>query len=72
MKSTWLTVHSGGAGRVQFKGAKKSPSEGQDMDDLVVNAVKEVLKENNNVKYMTAHTSGSDKYQENFNSIWEE
>ena len=44
MKSMWLTCQDGGAGCVQFQSAKKRPTEGKDLNDLVVNAVKEDLK----------------------------
>ena len=46
MKSTWSTVHSGRAGRVRFRGAKKCPAEGQELSSIMTNAIKEVLKEN--------------------------
>ena len=63
MKSTWLTARGGGAGHVRFQGAKKRPAEGEDMNDLVTNAVKEVLKSKKRVKYNAEHKSGSEEEQ---------
>ena len=55
MKSTWLTVNRGRAGHVWFKGAKKRPAEGQYLNALVANTVKEILKSNKHVKSTAAH-----------------
>ena len=43
MRSTWLVSRSGGARRVMFQGAKKRPTEGKELNDLVANTVKAVL-----------------------------
>ena len=44
IKSTCLTAHGGGAGRVTFHGAKNLPAEGKELNALVTNTVKKVLK----------------------------
>ena len=56
-KLTWLNACGGGAGRVRFQGAKKRLSEGKELNDLVISAVKEVLKPKKHVKYKVAHKS---------------
>ena len=44
IKSTWSTACGSGAGRVQFQGTKKWPTEGQELNALVANELKEVIK----------------------------
>ena len=44
MKSIWFTVHSVGSGRMQFNCAKKRLAEVKELNSLVANVVKEVLK----------------------------
>ena len=46
MKSTWSTARGGGAGCVRFQGDKKRSAEGEELNDLVANAVKSVLNTN--------------------------
>ena len=61
MKYNWLTIHSGRAGHVSFKGAKKRLAEGQDLISLVANAVKNALKANKHVKATAAHDQRMEK-----------
>ena len=44
MKLTWSTDCGSGACYVRFQGAKKRPAKGQELNALLVNVVKEVLK----------------------------
>ena len=67
MKSTWLTARSGGAVRVRFQGAKKRPAEGKELNDLVVNALKQVLNTKKGLKAKASSDSGSEDKQKNFN-----
>ena len=46
MKSTWPNARGGGAGCVRFQGDKKRSAEGEELNDLVANAVKSVLNTN--------------------------
>ena len=50
MKSTWLAVCGGRAGRVRFQGTNKRPAKGEELNDLVTRSVKEILKPNKRVK----------------------
>ena len=50
---------------MHFQGAKKRPDEVQDMNALVANALKEVLKSNKREKYTAAHESGLEEEPEN-------
>ena len=59
MKSTWLTARGGSAGSVSFQGAKKRPGEGEELHDIVSNAVKEVLKSNKSLNAKYSSDSGS-------------
>ena len=67
MKSTWLTARSGGAGRVRFQGAKKRPDKGKELNALVYNVVKGVLKYNKFLKAKVSSDSGSEDKKEYFN-----
>ena len=40
MNSAWSTACDSGARGVRFQGANKPPAEGEDLNDLVTNAVK--------------------------------
>ena len=51
MKSTWLTASVVGAGNMRFHGTKKHLAKGEELNDLVTNAVKDILKPNKRVKY---------------------
>ena len=66
-KSTWLTTRGGGAGCMRFQGAKKRSAEIEDLNALVTNAVKEILKTNKPLKSKAANESSSEQEQENFN-----
>ena len=68
MKLNWSTACGGGAGCVRFHGAKKRPSEGKDLNALVVNALKAVLNRNKYLKAKASIDSSSEDEQENFNS----
>ena len=52
---------------MQFQGIKKRLSEGQELNALVDNALKEVIKKNNCAKPAAAHDSISEEYLQNFN-----
>ena len=67
MKSTCLTAHSGGAGRVRFQGAKKPLAKGKKLNNHVANAVKAVITTNKHKKYKASSDSGSEDKQEHFN-----
>ena len=67
MKSTCSTARGGGAGLVRFQGAKKRPAEGKDLNYLVSNAVKEVLKNNKILKAKASNYSRSKNEQDCFN-----
>ena len=67
MKQTWLTACGGGAGCVNFQGANRRPEEGRDLNALVSNALKEVLKYNKCLKAKASKNSGSEDEQEHFN-----
>ena len=67
MKSTWLTNHGGGTGRVRFQGAKKRPDEGEELNTFVANAVKSVFTTNKRNKAKSSCESGSEDKQEHFN-----
>ena len=67
MKSTWSTACGRGAGRVRFQGAKKRPAEGKELNGLVSNSVKEVLKSNKRLKSKASSDSGSEDEQDKFN-----
>ena len=41
---TWLNARGSGAGSVQLHGTKKRLAKGKELNSLVTNAVKEVLK----------------------------
>ena len=43
MNLTWSDARGRGAGRVGFQGARKRPAEGEELNYLVDNAVKEIL-----------------------------
>ena len=44
MKFTWLTARGGEAGHVRFQVARKRPVKDKELNALVTNAVKQVLK----------------------------
>ena len=44
MKLTWLTIRGGGVGRIRLQGAKKHPTEGEELNALMSNGVKKFLK----------------------------
>ena len=67
MKSTWLTAHGSGVGRLRLQGNKKCLYKGQELNDLVANAVKEVLKANKHEKYKAANDSGLEEEPDKFN-----
>ena len=67
MKLTWLDACGSGAGRVRFQGAKNIPAEGEDMNALASNAVKEVIKPNKILKAKASSESGSEDEQEHLN-----
>ena len=50
MNLTWSTAHTGGACCMRFQGTKKLPDEDQELNDLVANTVKYVLKENKHAR----------------------
>ena len=47
MKLTWLTSNDRVLGRVRLQGAKKRPTEGQEINALVASALSDVLKQKN-------------------------
>ena len=65
MKLNWFTLHGSGSDSMHFQGAKKRSDEVQDMNALVANALKEVLKSNKREKYTAAHESGLEEEPEN-------
>ena len=67
MKSTWSTARGGGVVCVRFQGTKKRLAEGKELNDLVTNTVKEILKTNKCLKAKDENDSGSEEEQENFN-----
>ena len=67
MNSTCSTACGGGAGRVRFQGAKKFPDKGEDLNALVYNKLKEVLKTNKHLKAKASSDSVSEDEHENFN-----
>ena len=66
-KPTWLTAPGGRAGCMQLQGIKKRLSKGQEMNALVENALKEVIKQKKRTKAAAAHNSVSEKYSEKIN-----
>ena len=66
MKSDFLTAHGGGAGCIRLQGAKKRRAEGKDLNTLVYNAVKEVIK-SKKLKAKASNESVSEDEYENFN-----
>ena len=67
MNSTWLTACGGGAVRVKFQGAKKRLDEGKDINALVANALKSVLKINKRKKSKASSESVSEHEQDHLN-----
>ena len=67
MKLTWSTACRGVAGCLRFQGAKKRPAKVEDLNDLVTNAVKVVLKPNKRKRAKASSDSVSEEYQENYN-----
>ena len=67
MKSTCPTAYGVGTGRIRFQEAKKRPVEGKDLNALVYNAVKEVLKSKKSLKHKASNDSVSEDEQEHFN-----
>ena len=66
-KLTWLTVRCVKTVHVWFQSTKKRLAEGQDLNALVANTVKEDPKSNKCAKYMSAHDSWSEEELENIN-----
>ena len=66
-KSTWSSACDGGSGRIRLQGAKKRQAECEDLNYLVTNAVKEILKANKHLNAKAANDSISEEEQENFN-----
>ena len=52
---------------MRFQGFNKRPSEGQELNALVANLVKEVLKSNKRAKAKAEHDYVSEDVAENFN-----
>ena len=67
MKSTWSTARGSGAGCVKFQGDKKRPAKGNDLNALVVNTVKLVLKPNKCKRAKASSDSVSEDEQEHYN-----
>ena len=67
MKSTWSTARCSGTGRVKFQGDKKRPAKGNDLNALVVNTVKLVLKPNKCKRAKASSDSVSEDEQEHYN-----
>ena len=59
-KLTWPTVRGGGTGRVRFQGAKNRQDEGEELNDLVDNMIKEFLTTNKGLDYKASINSGSE------------
>ena len=55
---TWSTTSGGRAGCVRFQVAKKRSADGEDLNELMTNVVKEVLKENKHTKDTATHNYG--------------
>ena len=58
MKQTRSAACGGGAGYMRFQGTKKLLTEGQQLNALVANTVKEVIKQNKCSKATDEHESG--------------
>ena len=67
MKLSWLTARGSGAGCVRFQGTMKRPAKGEELNALVTNALKEIIKSNRRLKYKAEKNSGSEEEQERFN-----
>ena len=67
MKSTCPTDYGVSTGRIRFQEAKKRPVEGKDLNALVYNTVKEVLKSKKSLKPKASNDSVLEDEQENFN-----
>ena len=67
MNLDWSTACGGGAGRERFQGAKKRPSEGEELNALADNAVKEVLNTNKRKNSKESSEPGSEDKHEHFN-----
>ena len=63
---TWLNARCGITVHVSFQSTKKRLAEGQELNALVANTVKEEPKSNKCEKYMSAHDSWSEEDLENF------
>ena len=61
-----MTSHGGRESCMRFQGAKKCPTKGQDLNDLVNNAVSEVLKKNKRTKAKDTHNYGLEDDPDNF------
>ena len=53
---------------MRFQGTKKLPTEGQDLNALVANTVKEVIKQKKCAEATAEHDYGMEKEPEKFNS----
>ena len=67
MRLTWSTARSYGAGRVRFQGAKKLLAKSEDLNALVSNAVKEVIKTDKHLNAKSKNESDSEDKQKHFN-----
>ena len=67
MKSTWSTDRCRGACRIRFQGAKKRLDKGEELNALVSNKVKEVLKSNKLLNSKASNESISEDKKEHFN-----
>ena len=67
MKLTWSTACRRVAGCLRFQGAKKRPAKVEDLNDLVTNAVKVVLKPNKRKRAKVSSKSISEYEQEHYN-----
>ena len=64
---TWLNACGGSAGHVIFQGAKKRPAEVEELNALVSNAVKEVIKTDKHLNAKSKNESDSEDKQKHFN-----
>ena len=66
MKSIWLIDCSGGSGWVRLQGDKKRPAEGQELNTILDNVVKEFLNQNKCEKATSTQKYGLEEEPENF------
>ena len=65
-KLTWSTASGSRAGHVRLQSVKKCLAKGEDLNALVTNEVKEVMKKNKFLNAKAANYFGSEDEQENF------